>query len=183
MVVFLETGIICATVVASVMTKLLPIWAWATVAAICFFVIPPALYYREVKAKLRRHNAPLTQHIDPCSTVAQGTAGSFQYEVDALKGLVPVIERQIAARRPDSLSKTLMGHMVWSLPGDTRADYLELTATLNVIGVPSPANNARDEEWFSFLVELELLAKTGNLNKARVLYNEADFPGQPTALE
>lgn len=97
------------------------------------------------------------------------------FYVQELTALVPLVERQIVARRPNTFAKTVMGHMIWSLPSDTRADYLELLARLNAMGVPYPTNKALDEEWFVFLVELQVLAKTGNLNKARALYTETDL--------
>ena len=92
-------------------------------------------------------------------------------EAEELHALVPLIERQMKASRPNTLMRTVWRTILWTTPSDTRADYLELVATLNAIGVAYPEHVPGDESWFVFLVELLVLAKAGDIAKARASYS------------
>ena len=96
-------------------------------------------------------------------------------EVEELHALVPLIKRQIKARKPNKpLATSVWSIALWTMPSETRADYLELLAKMDALGIGHPEGNAGREEWFVFLVELEFFARTGDLPKARALYSEDD---------
>ena len=74
------------------------------------------------------------------------------YDVQELKALVPIIERQIQAQQPMTLENMWIVHFRRTWPGEFKANYLRLTATLDALGIPSPPDDASRDDWYFYLI-------------------------------
>ena len=83
--------------------------------------------------------------------------------------MVPVIKRQISAYQLMTLPNAALFPLQIRFPVKFRVDYLKLMATLDTLDISSPPDYASRREWYSYLVRLEILAATGNLEEARQL--------------
>ena len=96
LVISLEVGLICATVVVSVLTELFSIWAWTAGVAIFDVLIPLGLYHRECIAWCKRSKTAMTSHPPSHPSSEPSSNGSQDHALNELTifmGCLPHIQR------------------------------------------------------------------------------------------
>ena len=179
LVIFLEAGLICITVVVDVMTGLMPLWAWATGAGVFFVVIPLALYWRECIVWLSRRIAPVAQ-------IAEGD-GQDDSDLERLKACLPYVQRcrelirpfagpssDLETRQKEILAVNSGGLQIIELMMEV--GYLR--EHLNALDIQCPVLTDLDDRpditepvklklWSFCLAQLEVMIRQGDLKGAR----------------
>ena len=190
MAISLEICLVFFAVVVSVMTTLLPIWAWAAGAAGFGVLIPLGLYHQECIALIKRPNTRVDSHVSPPLSVqltSNGSVGKIDNGLERFRACLPHTSAMSETNSAISYTGTLgtfnIGLQVFHSGsaefGQIATELEYLTKQLSALGIQSPdiwgeeGNDSFDKvhfrlrAWSSHLAWLEAKLHQEDLKGAR----------------